>query len=113
MTTEDSNRISLKRMARLFVRLSTGFMLLILLWSCGTVPGLQEEALDSIIRVPFVRVLLDEKGGERPGVRRRFLRGRMPARRQTGSFLLQPAGRHPADPRTADGQQRPRRSHPR
>jgi stage II sporulation protein D len=62
LTTEDFKSLSIRRMARLFVRIATGFMLLILLWSCGTVPGLQEETIDSIIRVPFVRVLLDEKG---------------------------------------------------
>jgi stage II sporulation protein D len=47
-------------MSRLFVRISTGLVLLILLWSCGTVPGLQEESVDSFIRIPFVRVLLEE-----------------------------------------------------
>jgi len=47
-------------MSRLFVRLSTGLVLLVLVWSCGTVPGLQEEAVTSFIRIPFVRVLLAE-----------------------------------------------------
>ena len=44
----------------MFTRLTCGFLLLILVWSCGQVPGLQEEAVTSIIRVPFVRVLLTE-----------------------------------------------------
>jgi stage II sporulation protein D len=61
LVTEDLNKLSLRRMSRLFVRLSCGLMLLILVWSCGTVPGLREESIESIIRVPFVRVLLDEK----------------------------------------------------
>lgn len=47
-------------MSRLLVRLSTGLILLVLIWSCGTVPGLQEETVTSVIRVPFVRVLLGE-----------------------------------------------------
>jgi stage II sporulation protein D len=51
-------------MTRLFIRLSCGLLLLILLWSCGQVPGLQEETLNSVIRVPFVRVLLTEKSGD-------------------------------------------------
>jgi len=33
---------------------------MILVWSCATVPGLKEEASGSFMRVPFVRVLLDE-----------------------------------------------------
>ena len=49
-------------MARLFLRLSSGLILLVLLWSCGTVPGLQEESASSFIRLPFVRVLLNETG---------------------------------------------------
>jgi stage II sporulation protein D len=52
--------ISLRRMVRLFLRISCGLILLILIWSCGNVPGLQEESITSIIRVPFVRVLLEE-----------------------------------------------------
>jgi len=47
-------------MSRLLVRLLSGLILLVLVWSCGTVPGLQEESVTSFIRVPFVRVLLTE-----------------------------------------------------
>ncbi|MBD3258270.1 SpoIID/LytB domain-containing protein [candidate division GN15 bacterium] len=57
---QPSGRISLRRMSRLFVRISTGLMLLILLWSCGTVPGLHEEDVSGFIRIPFVRVLLEQ-----------------------------------------------------
>lgn len=53
--------VSLRRLVRLFWRISGGLALLILLWSCGTVPGLQEESTGSLIRLPFVRVLLDER----------------------------------------------------
>lgn len=61
MPDEMKKRISLARIVRLFLRISCGLFLLILFWSCGNVPGLQEESISSIIRVPFVRVLLDEK----------------------------------------------------
>jgi len=43
------------------MRVSCGLFVMILFWSCGSVPGLQEESISSVIRVPFVRVLLDEK----------------------------------------------------
>ncbi len=64
MPTPKTQLISVKRMTRLFFRLATGLVLLVLLWSCATVPGLQEEAASSFIRVPFVRVLLDERSEE-------------------------------------------------
>ncbi len=47
-------------MARLFVRIAAGLLLLVLIWSCANVPGLHEERITSYIRVPFVRVLLQE-----------------------------------------------------
>lgn len=47
-------------MSKLFFRITTGLILLILVWSCGTVPGLQEESVGNFIRVPFVRVLVVE-----------------------------------------------------
>jgi stage II sporulation protein D len=49
------------RLVRLSLRVVCGLILLILIWGCGNVPGLQEESVTSIIRMPFVRVLLDEK----------------------------------------------------
>lgn len=61
MTNDKPHKISIRRMARLFARLSTGLVLLILIWSCGSVPGLREESVTSFIRVPFVRVLLAER----------------------------------------------------
>jgi len=56
----ENDKISIRRMSRLLVRLLSGLILLVLVWSCGTVPGLQEESVTSFIRVPFVRVLLAE-----------------------------------------------------
>ncbi|MBU0982310.1 MAG: SpoIID/LytB domain-containing protein [candidate division Zixibacteria bacterium] len=55
-----SKSVSFRRMTRLFVRIGTGLILLVLMWSCGTIPGLQEESVSNFIRVPFVRVLLEE-----------------------------------------------------
>lgn len=41
-------------------RIGTGLLLLVLVYSCATVPELREEISITFIRVPFVRVLLDE-----------------------------------------------------
>ncbi|MCP4685096.1 MAG: SpoIID/LytB domain-containing protein [bacterium] len=51
-------------MSKLFVRMATGLIILVLMWSCATVPGLQEETVGSVIRIPFVRVLLEEKSDD-------------------------------------------------
>ncbi|MFH1686435.1 MAG: SpoIID/LytB domain-containing protein [bacterium] len=51
---------SAKRMVRLMARLGTAVMLVVLVYSCASVPGLREETSSSFIRVPFVRVLLEE-----------------------------------------------------
>jgi stage II sporulation protein D len=39
---------------------AVGLFLIVLFWSCASVPGLREESITTFIRVPFVRVLLDE-----------------------------------------------------
>jgi stage II sporulation protein D len=36
-------------------------LLTLLFWSCGSVPGLQEEVMETYIKVPFVRVLLQDQ----------------------------------------------------
>lgn len=64
MSKDKQQQLSFRRMARLFARMSTGLVLLILVLSCGSIPGLREEAVTSFIRVPFVRVLLVEKAGD-------------------------------------------------
>jgi stage II sporulation protein D len=51
-------------MLRYTVRLFVGLMMTVLLWACGTVPGLQEESASDYIRVPFVRALLEETSGD-------------------------------------------------
>jgi stage II sporulation protein D len=40
--------------------MTMGLFLLGLFWGCATVPGLREESVTSFIRVPFVRVLLED-----------------------------------------------------
>lgn len=50
----------MQRFVRHFARIGTGLALLVLVFSCATVPGLREESSGTFIRVPFVRVLLDE-----------------------------------------------------
>ena len=47
-------------MIKIFARVGTALMLIVLVYSCATVPGLREESSTSVIRVPFVRVLLED-----------------------------------------------------
>jgi stage II sporulation protein D len=57
--------ISLSRcLLRQSLRVLLGLVMLVLLWGCGTVPGLQEESAADYIRVPFVRALLEETSGD-------------------------------------------------
>ena len=42
------------------IRILCGLFLVVLVWSCASVPGLKEESVSNYIRVPFVRVLLEE-----------------------------------------------------
>lgn len=42
----------------------TAFCLMALVWSCAKIPGLQEEKNGEYIRIPFVRVLLEENKAE-------------------------------------------------
>lgn len=52
------------RIISISARLGTAILLMVLVWSCGTVPGLKDEESGSFIRVPFVRVLLSENQPE-------------------------------------------------
>ncbi|MBU8933941.1 MAG: SpoIID/LytB domain-containing protein [candidate division Zixibacteria bacterium] len=49
---------------KIAARLGTGLCIMLLVWSCATVPGLKDEEPGSFIRVPFVRVLLGENEEE-------------------------------------------------
>jgi stage II sporulation protein D len=54
----------LRFITRLAARIGTGLCLMILVWSCASVPGLREETAGTFIRVPFVRVLLQENSDQ-------------------------------------------------
>jgi stage II sporulation protein D len=41
-------------------RVIAGIILLALIWGCASIPGLKEESVATYIRVPFVRVLLED-----------------------------------------------------
>lgn len=45
---------------KLLLRIGTGLAILVIVWSCASVPGLREESTGTYIRVPFVRVLVGE-----------------------------------------------------
>jgi hypothetical protein len=49
-----------RRMIRPTAQISIAITIIILLWSCTAIPGINDETLTPIIRVPFVRVLLVE-----------------------------------------------------
>lgn len=46
------------------IRMACGLFLVVLVWSCASVPGLKEESVVNHIRVPFVRVLLEENAND-------------------------------------------------
>lgn len=54
----------MKRTISLTARVGVGMLVLVLFFSCARVPGLKEEVADNYIRVPFVRVLLDDTKSE-------------------------------------------------
>ncbi|MDD3731324.1 MAG: SpoIID/LytB domain-containing protein [candidate division Zixibacteria bacterium] len=60
MDNTENKTALLKKTFKILTRLSLGLVLLVLAWSCATVPGLQEESVSTYIKIPFVRVLLEE-----------------------------------------------------
>jgi stage II sporulation protein D (peptidoglycan lytic transglycosylase) len=60
MGNKNSDKSFFKTLIKLSARFGTALCLMITIWSCATVPGLKDEEPGSFIRVPFVRVLLDE-----------------------------------------------------
>ncbi|MFQ5498958.1 MAG: SpoIID/LytB domain-containing protein [Candidatus Zixiibacteriota bacterium] len=56
--------MTLRRTIQVAARFGTGILLVVLVYSCATVPGLKEESSGTYIRVPFVRVLLGELESE-------------------------------------------------
>lgn len=53
-----------RRWLPFFIRILCGLFLVVLVWSCASVPGLKEESVINYIRVPFVRVLLEENAND-------------------------------------------------
>lgn len=64
MTGTMDRKSKFRRIVKVIARVGTALCLMALVWSCGTVPGLREEEPGSFIRVPFVRVLLDESSSK-------------------------------------------------
>lgn len=64
MSHKESGISRLKFITKLAARIGTGLCLMVLVWSCATVPGLKEETAGTFIRVPFVRVLLHENSDQ-------------------------------------------------
>ena len=52
--------ISVRRILRVAAQAVFGSVVLTLVWACAGIPGVREETITSVIRVPFVRVLLSE-----------------------------------------------------
>jgi len=51
--------ISWKNIVRLTIKLSAVLLLILIIWGCGAVPGLHEGTEANYIRLPFVRILLE------------------------------------------------------
>ncbi len=60
MKPEKLEKSYFSKLIKFSARIGTALCLMIIVWSCATVPGLKDEEPGSFIRVPFVRVLLDE-----------------------------------------------------
>lgn len=54
----------MKKLLRHYIRFTTALLLIALVYSCATVPGLQEESPGNFIRIPFVRVLLEDNNNK-------------------------------------------------
>lgn len=50
----------LHRIVKILAHMTAGLSILVLVWSCGTVTSLNDENGDGYLRVPFVRVLLND-----------------------------------------------------
>lgn len=50
----------MRKFLRQYIRIVGALLLVALVYSCATVPGLEEESPGTFIRIPFVRVLLED-----------------------------------------------------
>ena len=64
MTRRKQHPRTQRRWLPFVVRILCGLFLVVLVWSCASVPGLKEESVINYIRVPFVRVLLEENAND-------------------------------------------------
>jgi stage II sporulation protein D len=60
MRSHLDSRNSLVDVTRTLGRIAIGVFSLIVIWSCGSVPSLNDESGGNYLRLPFVRVLLDD-----------------------------------------------------
>ncbi|MCP4706453.1 MAG: hypothetical protein GY865_17785, partial [candidate division Zixibacteria bacterium] len=51
--------VSGKNIVRLTAKLSSVLLLILIIWGCGVVPRLQEGSEGNYIRLPFVRILIE------------------------------------------------------
>ena len=54
----------MEKTLKYIARIGTAICLMVIVWSCATIPVLQEEKNGVYIRIPFVRVLLEENKDE-------------------------------------------------
>ncbi len=54
----------LGKLARISLRLIAGFLVILIVWGCAVVPRLKEGTESSVIRLPFVRVLIENDSPE-------------------------------------------------
>ena len=54
------NQKSKRSLFKLIVKIGLGILLMVFAFSCARIPGLKEEASGPVIKVPFVRVLIDD-----------------------------------------------------
>ena len=57
----DNKTSRLRTTLRLLTRVVVCLILIVLFWSCASVPGVKEEAVSNLVKVPFVRVLLEDQ----------------------------------------------------
>jgi stage II sporulation protein D len=60
MVMNAGKHISIRMILRVVIQAVFGLAVVALVWACAGISGVREEAISSVIRVPFVRVLLSE-----------------------------------------------------
>ena len=54
------NQKSKRGLFSLLVKIGLGILLMVFAFSCARIPGLKDEVSGPVIKVPFVRVLIDD-----------------------------------------------------